>query len=135
MPVSHLNFLIAESEPPGAREKRRDSVGRSSGETYDELLSRIAPRARCTRIQPADGDSELPHSASLGEFDAVFLTGSPLHLYQDTPECRRIIAFMRAVFASGTPSFGSCAGLQVATVAAGGSVRSMGQRREAGNGG
>jgi GMP synthase (glutamine-hydrolysing) len=30
---------------------------------------------------------------------------------------------MRAVFASGTPSFGSCAGLQVATVAAGGTVR------------
>jgi len=30
---------------------------------------------------------------------------------------------MDAVFASGTPAFGSCAGLQVATVAAGGRVR------------
>ncbi|WP_348272292.1 gamma-glutamyl-gamma-aminobutyrate hydrolase family protein [Methylobacterium sp. UNC378MF] len=39
------------------------------------------------------------------------------------PETRRTVAFMRAVFASGTPSFGSCAGLQVATVAAGGTVR------------
>jgi len=53
----------------------------------------------------------------------VFLTGSPLHLYQDTPAVRRQLEFMRAVFASGTPSFGSCAGLQVATVAAGGRVR------------
>jgi GMP synthase (glutamine-hydrolysing) len=53
----------------------------------------------------------------------VILTGSPLHLYEETPETRRQVEFMRAVFASGTPSFGSCAGLQVATVAAGGTVR------------
>ena len=38
---------------------------------------------------------------------------------------------MRAVFASGTPSFGSCAGLQVATVAAGGTVRPNGRGAEA----
>ncbi|MET1755015.1 type 1 glutamine amidotransferase [Novosphingobium sp. RD2P27] len=107
-------------------------MGRSSGETYEALLSHLAPGARCTRIQPADGNRALLGSADLSQFDGVFITGSPLHLYQDSPECRRIITFMQAVFASGTPSFGSCAGLQVATVAAGGSVRSMGQRREAG---
>ncbi len=39
---------------------------------------------------------------------------------------------MRAVFTSGTPSFGSCAGLQVATVAAGGSVRPNARSPEAG---
>jgi GMP synthase (glutamine-hydrolysing) len=38
-------------------------------------------------------------------------------------EVRKEIEFMRAVFRSGTPAFGSCAGLQLATVAAGGSVR------------
>jgi GMP synthase (glutamine-hydrolysing) len=37
---------------------------------------------------------------------------------------------MRAIFASGTPSFGSCAGLQVATVAAGGTVRPNVRGRE-----
>jgi GMP synthase (glutamine-hydrolysing) len=39
---------------------------------------------------------------------------------------------MRGIFASGTPAFGSCAGLQVAAAAAGGRVRSMPQRMEAG---
>lgn len=39
---------------------------------------------------------------------------------------------MRAVFASGVPSFGSCAGLQVAAAAAGGKVRRMPKRMEAG---
>jgi GMP synthase (glutamine-hydrolysing) len=59
----------------------------------------------------------------LAGYDGVFLTGSPLHLYKETPETRRTIEFMRSVFASRVPSFGSCAGLQVATVAAGGTVR------------
>jgi GMP synthase (glutamine-hydrolysing) len=127
-----MNFLIAESEPHAAREKRRESVGRSSGETYEALLDHVAPHARWTRLQPTDASAELPPATDLAQYDAVFLTGSPLHLYEDTPECRRVVAFMRAVFASGTPSFGSCAGLQVATAAAGGEVRSMGGRREAG---
>ncbi len=68
----------------------------------------------------------------MAEYDAVFLTGSPLHLYEETPETRRTVAFMRSVFASGTPAFGSCAGLQVAKVAAGDSVRPNARRLEAG---
>jgi hypothetical protein len=37
---------------------------------------------------------------SFAIFDAVFPTGSPLHVYDDTPEVRRHLDFMRAVFAS-----------------------------------
>ncbi|MBB3693734.1 type 1 glutamine amidotransferase [Sphingomonas sp. BK580] len=127
-----LSFLVAESEPPAARARRRDSVGRSSGETYAALLDTIAPGARVTRVTPADEGATPLTAADIAAHDAVFLTGSPLHLYDDSPECRRIIAFMRDVFGSGVPSFGSCAGLQVAVVAAGGRVRAMGERREAG---
>ncbi|SDA27872.1 GMP synthase (glutamine-hydrolysing) [Methylobacterium sp. UNC378MF] len=120
---SSLRLLIAESEPPEARESRRESVGRSSGETYIDTLLELAPGAQCDRVMPADAGAGLPAGTSLAAYDGVFLTGSPLHLYEETPETRRTVAFMRAVFASGTPSFGSCAGLQVATVAAGGTVR------------
>lgn len=127
-----LKFLIAESEPPEARDKRRASVGRSSGETYQAVLRHIAPTAELTRITPADAAVDRPALDALESADAIFLTGSPLHLYDDTPEGRRVVEFMRAVFDSGTPAFGSCAGLQVATVAAGGSVRPMEPRREAG---
>ncbi len=127
-----MRFLVAESEPAEARDKRRDSVGRSSGETYLDVLRELAPGAMCDRVKPADAGEPPLGPAEIEQYDAVFLTGSPLHLYADTPEVRRELAFMRAVFASGTPSFGSCAGLQVATVAAGGSVRPMGVRREAG---
>jgi len=127
-----MRFLVAESEPPEARARRRDSVGRSAGETYIDVLRQLVPGARCDRVKPADADAAVPGRMAIGDYDAVFLSGSPLHVYQDTPEVRRELDFMRAVFASGTPSFGSCAGLQVAVAAAGGTVRAMRHQREAG---
>ena len=127
----YLRLLVAESEPPEARQKRRDSVGRSSGETYLEILDKLAPGAKCDRVKPADAGADLPTGDALEGYDAVFLTGSPLHLYQETPETRREVVFMRAIFEAGTPAFGSCAGLQVATVAAGGTVRRTPNGREA----
>jgi GMP synthase (glutamine-hydrolysing) len=127
-----MRFLVAESEPPAARDKRRKSVGRSSGETFVDVLLELAPGATCDRVKPADAADAAPRADEIERYDAVFLTGSPLHVYDDTPEVRRELAFMREVFASGTPSFGSCAGLQVAALAAGGKVRAMGDRREAG---
>ncbi|WP_426169649.1 type 1 glutamine amidotransferase [Sandarakinorhabdus sp. DWP1-3-1] len=127
-----MHFLVAESEPADARRRRRDSVGRSSGETFVDVVTALVPGATCHRITPADADSVLPGRAGLRDYDAVLLTGSPLHAYDDTPEVRRELAFMRAVFGSRTPAFGSCAGLQIAVMAAGGTVRAMGSRREAG---
>lgn len=130
--TSRLRFLVAETEPPDARETRRESVGRSSGETYVEILERLAPGCTCHRITPADADGGLPAGETLAGYDGVFLSGSPLSLYEDTPEVRRSLAFMRALFASETPSLGSCAGLQLATVAAGGTVRRNRNGPEAG---
>lgn len=126
-----IRFLVAESETPKARERRRASVGRSSGETYMDTLRAVTPDAVCDLVRPAEDGAEVPDRAGLEAYDAVFLTGSPLHAYLDTPEVRRQLDFMRAVFASGTPSFGSCAGLQVAAVAAGGTVRENRRGHEA----
>lgn len=125
-------YLIAESELPQEREKRRARAGKSSGETYRATLQQMRPGAELTLIAPADEDAPVLSPEQLAGFDAVLLTGSPMHVYDDKPPVRRQLAFMRAVFASGTPSFGSCAGLHVATVAAGGRVRPMAGRIEAG---
>ena len=125
-------FLIAESESPGARERRRQSVGRSSGETYAATLEQLHPGAESTLARPAEEGTPVFTVDMLRGYDAVFLSGSPLHVYEDAPEVRRQLDFMQAVFASGTPSFGSCAGLQVAVAAAGGKVRKKQGAHEAG---
>ena len=117
-----MRFLVAESETREQRLARRQTAGCTSAESYVATLQSIAPGVNCDIVRPheAGPDSELP--GPLNTYDGVFLSGSPLHVYQDTPETRRQLAFMRAVFASGTPSFGSCAGLQVAVAVAGGDV-------------
>src|SRR4051794_37752342 len=122
---SPLRFLVVESETQQGRQERRNRVDQSSGETYIGTLLELAPGARCHHVKPADQGAQWPDAAGLAGYDGVFFTGSPLHLYEDTPVVGRVLDFMRTVFASGTPAFGSCAGLQIATVAAGGSVSGM----------
>lgn len=128
----NLRFLICECEPKDARDQRRASVGTSAGESFAALIARLVPGVVVEQATPADADAPPPDVAALAAYDGIFLTGSPLHVYQPSPAVERELAFMRAVFASGTPAFGSCAGLQVAVAAAGGTVRAMRNRREAG---
>lgn len=125
-------YLIAQSELPDEREARRRRTGKSAGETYAATLRQMAPEADVTIVAPADDDAPIFSADDLRTFEGVFLTGSPMHVYDETPEVARQLAFMRAVFGSGVPSFGSCAGLQIAVAAAGGKVRRMPQRMEAG---
>jgi GMP synthase-like glutamine amidotransferase len=125
-------YLVAQSELPHEREKRRQNAGKSAGETYKATLRQLAPGARVEIASPADEGSPRFAAADLADYDAIFLTGSPMHVYDETKEVERQLDFMRAVFASGVPSFGSCAGLQVAVAAAGGKVRKMPDRMEAG---
>jgi GMP synthase (glutamine-hydrolysing) len=127
-----FRFLVAESETPEQRDARRRSVGRSAGESYAATLEQLAPGCVTDLFAPSDTDAAPMTSEQIARYDAVFVSGSPLHVWEDTPATRAQLAFMRAVFASGTPSFGSCAGLQVATAAAGGKVRTMPDRMEAG---
>lgn len=122
MPRS-LRFLVAESETEDARRRRASVTGRSSGESFAAAIRAIEPSAHCEIIQSVETDARGQPSAALSDYDAIVLSGSPMHVYEDTPPVRRQLDFMRAVFKSETPSFGSCAGLQIAVAAAGGTVR------------
>ena len=127
-----MKFLVVESETGEEREARRESVGKSAGESFAATLRALVPGCTVALATPSDGQHELMSAEELVAFDGVFLSGSPLHVYCETPETKRQLKFMTRVFASGTPSFGSCAGLQVACAAAGGTVRAMPHRDEAG---
>jgi GMP synthase (glutamine-hydrolysing) len=84
--------------------------------------SAASPDIRCTPLNIADGGA-LPLGTGLADFDGVMFPGSPLHIYDRAPSVTRQIDFARAVFVAGVPAWGSCWGLQLATVALGGSVR------------
>jgi GMP synthase (glutamine-hydrolysing) len=125
-----LRFLIAEGNSAEGRAAYRVGYSRTAAESYAATLRALAPDAACDILLAADAGATAP--AALADYDGVFVTGSALNLYDGGPEVERQIEFARAVFAAGTPFFGSCWGLQVACAAAGGRVVKNPRGREIG---
>ncbi|MBV8335973.1 MAG: type 1 glutamine amidotransferase [Alphaproteobacteria bacterium] len=117
-----LRILIADGTP-AAMQVTREAFGiLSNFSLFEAALRTQQPNICCASINVADGQ-DLPQGVSLCDFDGCMLSGSPLHVYDRTLPVTRQIDFARAAFAAGMPVWGSCWGLQLATVALGGSVR------------
>jgi GMP synthase (glutamine-hydrolysing) len=130
--MSSLRLLVVEGNVRAARERHRATYGLTPSESYAAVLKRLAPDALCDIAQPADEGSNLPDAMGLEGYDGVVITGSALSIWKGEPESMRQVELAQAVYRSGTPFFGSCWGLQVATVAAGGVVRQNPKGREVG---
>jgi len=127
-----LRFLIIEGNTRTARDRYAAAYGRMPSESYATAVQEIVEDAVLDLAFPADEGANLPGSQGLAAYDAVFVTGSALNVYDAEPAVTRQLDLMRAVFDSGVPVFGSCWGLQLATVAAGGEVRPNPRGREIG---
>ncbi len=98
---------------------------------YLDLLSHYIPGAQVDVLFVADVDRALPGGAALGDYDGFIWTGSDLTIYHDQdPRVSRQIKLARAIYRVGVPSFGSCWGVQMAAVAAGGQVAKNPRGRE-----
>lgn len=134
--MTQLRLLIADGDTLEGRARNIARLGQTFSDAYAIVLQNLAlshGAEVCARIiYPADPGAALRLGESLEDFDGVALTGSSLHIWKAGPAALRQVDFARAVFASRTPFFGSCWGLQVAAVAAGGSVRQNPKGREVG---
>jgi GMP synthase (glutamine-hydrolysing) len=124
-----LNILIAEGTPAVWQVERAGFGIPSNFSLFAAAVRLHHPGSRCTPLNIADGEP-LPFGTALSDFDGVMIPGSPLHVYDPTPCVTRQIDFAGAAFAAGVPVWGSCWGLQLATVALGGSVRRNPRGRE-----
>ena len=115
-----LRLLVVEGNTPAGRRRIAESAGATPAESYAGVLRAIAPNAIVDICTPADGDGTTPQP--LDSYDGLAITGSSLNIYKRDIASLRQIDFVREVFARGIPMFGSCWGLQLATVAAGGEV-------------
>src|SRR5271155_5546863 len=123
------NILIAEGTPAAWQAERAGFGIPSNVSLCAAALHLHHPDIRCTPLNIADGEA-FPFGTALADFDGVMFPGSPLHIYDRTSSVTRQIDFARATFAAGVPVWGSCWGLQLATVALGGSVRRNPRGRE-----
>jgi GMP synthase (glutamine-hydrolysing) len=123
------NILIAEGTPAAWQAERAEFGIPSNSSLFTTAVQLHRPEIRCSSLNIADGEA-LPRGVALADFDGVMIPGSPLHIYDPTPAVTRQIEFARAAFAAGVPVWGSCWGLQLATVALGGTVRRNPRGRE-----
>jgi GMP synthase (glutamine-hydrolysing) len=132
MPSPRL--LVIEGNSPESLTEHVAVGGTPAHQGYSNLLRELIPGAIVDTAHPGDRAATLPDGESLAGYDGIAITGSSLHVYNNGPEVARQIELVRAAMATGTPLFGSCWGLQVLTVAAGGSVRKNPKGREIGFG-
>jgi GMP synthase (glutamine-hydrolysing) len=123
-----------EGNSPATRAQHIAAGGTIGSKGYSELLQELLPGAGVDICFPGDPGANLPDGQALEGYDGIAITGSALHVYDQVPEVTRQIELVRAALNCGTPVFGSCWGLQVLTVAAGGVVRKNPKGREIGFG-
>jgi len=131
--MSSPRLLVCEGNTAELRAKQVEAGGVAMSDGYAEVLRKLWPGAVVDVCYPADPGANLP-LAGLESYDGVAITGSALNVYDGGPAIEPQIELARAVLRAKTPLFGSCWGLQVVTVAAGGTVRPNPKGREIGIG-
>jgi len=126
-------LLVVEGNTRKARLEQIAAGGIALSEGYAELLRRLLPGAVVDICYPADPGANLA-AGGLESYDGAAITGSALNVYDGGAEIARQIELTREILQSRTPLFGSCWGLQLMTVAAGGVVRANPKGREIGIG-
>ena len=127
---TRLAICIINCYPKTSRENfDRSDVGHPH-DLYADFLRRYTPQAAVDVLFVADADAALPGGANLRSYDGYIWTGSDLTIYHADPRVTRQIELARAIYAAGVPSYGSCWGIQMAAVAAGGEVRKNPKGRE-----
>jgi GMP synthase (glutamine-hydrolysing) len=121
---------VINGYPRANRQVLAEAGVSQADELYLSFLRRYLPKGRTDVLYVADLDVSLPQGTSLTSYDGFIWTGSNLTIYHDRPEVTRQIGLSRAIFEAGVPQYGSCWGVQMAAVAAGGEVRKNPNGRE-----
>jgi GMP synthase (glutamine-hydrolysing) len=130
--MAGLRLLVVEGNTAAGRARHLATNGATASDAYAAVLKDVASDAVVDICFPADPGANLPDEGGIAGYDGVAITGSALNLWKAQPESLRQVELARTVFAAQVPFFGSCWGLQVASVAAGGEVRLNPNGRELG---
>jgi GMP synthase (glutamine-hydrolysing) len=116
-------FCIVNCYPAASRDNfDRSDVGHPH-DMFKDFLRREAPNATTEIVYVADPDFSLPDGTSIEDFDAYIWTGSDLTVYHaEDPRVVMQIFFAGALMQSGAASWGSCWGIQLASLVSGGDV-------------
>ncbi len=127
-----IRLCIINGYPRQSREVLTRAGMCGADDLYVRVLRKLVPDIRLETLFIADPDTLLPDAREIETYDGFIWTGSNLTIYEADPPVTQQIEFAQRVFEVGRPQFGSCWGVQMAAVAAGGEVRKNPHGREMG---
>ena len=121
--MKNLNILICEGNTPEEGKIFQDVGIPTHTESLKESLAYYNQNLKIDVLNPClelDLNEIVPN---LNKYDGLIWGGSSLNIYNDTPEIRRQISFMKECFKNVNKILAICWGMQVAVTAAGGEVK------------
>ena len=129
-----MKLLVIEGNTKERREETLAQSGSTTGESYAAELKSLEKDAETVIAYPVDRGWAGMEGYTWSDFDGAVITGSGLRIEEGKPAMMRQIEFVREALKGGVPFFGSCWGLQVLVVCAGGQVKENANGREVGVG-
>lgn len=126
------SLLLMEGNTAARRARAVELGVRSSSEIYAMAIRAHFPDLELAVVNAADEDWSIPGGRQLSDFDGMVVTGSSLHAYDQEFAVTNQIRMIADAGDAGLPIFGSCWGLQIAAMAAGGLVEYNPRGREVG---
>ncbi len=130
MGLDKNKFMIFNCYPEQSRKNFDVSNVGHPHDFFMDFLSRHIPDADADVCFIADLNQPIPSDDELIQYKGCIWTGSDLTIYQLEPRVKRQIALAKKLFHLGVNSYGSCWGIQIAAVAAGGQVAKSPKGRE-----
>jgi len=121
--MRHLNILICEGNTPEEGKIFQDVGIPTHTESLKESLAYYNKDLTIDVLNPCLEQDLNEVVLKLKKYDGLIWGGSSLNIYNDTPEIRRQIVFMKECFKNIKKMLAICWGMQVAVTAAGGVVK------------
>ena len=121
--MKEISLLVVEGNLASENKNFKEAGIQTHTESLKESIANYHNKINYSVLNPSSEESFTEIISKLESFDGIVWGGSSLNIYNDTPEIRRQIYFMKECFKKVKNIFAICWGMQVAVTAAGGVVR------------
>ena len=128
---NNRKILMMEGNPLSVQTRAASLGVRTASQVYTDAVRMFDNELELDILNVADGEI-LPSGKEFDDYAGLIITGSSLRAFEQTPEVLNQINFLIQFARSGKPVLGSCWGLQIAAMAAGGKVGPSPNGRELG---
>lgn len=116
-----LKILIVDAYTTNGRKSALDAGAHTAGVLFERAVRLFEPDAEINVLEFSEADVRPPKP--LDAYDGVVWSGSNLTIHRRNALIDAQLDLTRDIFDTGTPQFGCCYALQLATVATGGDVQ------------